>query len=211
MQAVPSAKTRRRAVRLCEAEVRDADLLLYRRRAGDPAGQAICVAGRSDYCHVAIVAWELAEETESSFRVWVPRPLALQVVSWRGGIAPPLRDEVERWPGRIDWYGANDGDRWREFSRTGAVERMTDFVGCQYGWWSLWRVGLLHLAWLRWLVRPNLDDEANGSGPPFCSQAVATATRAGGVDPVRNAADRITEPGDLARSLFYGYRGTLVP
>ena len=37
------------------------------------------------------------------------------------------------------------------------------------------------------------------------------AMRAGGVDPVPNLADRLTEPGDLARSAFYEYRFTLLP
>jgi hypothetical protein len=69
-------------------------------------------------------------------------------------------------------------------------------------------------SWLpvvRWLVRPVTDDRANGAHPPFCSQAVAIACRAGGVDPVPNLADRLTEPGDLARSPFFRYRFTLVP
>jgi len=200
-----SLQQRRHAVRLRDAAVRDADLLLYRRRHGDPAGLAICVAGRSDYSHVAMAGWD-----------WDPavmhlRLSAIQIVSFRGGCKPRLRDEVERWPGRSDWYQANPDGRWPEFDRIEAVARMLQFVGCRYGRWALFRVGLLHLPLIRWLVRPNLDDAGNGSGPPFCSHAVAIATRAGGVDAVRNLADRITEPGDLARSLFYRYAGTLVP
>jgi hypothetical protein len=35
------------------------------------------------------------------------------------------------------------------------------------------------------------------------------ACRAGGVDPVPNLADRLTEPADLARSPFFEYRFTL--
>jgi hypothetical protein len=33
----------------------------------------------------------------------------------------------------------------------------------------------------------------------------------GGVDPVENLPDRLTEPADLARSPFYRYRFTLLP
>jgi hypothetical protein len=55
------------------------------------------------------------------------------------------------------------------------------------------------------------DDAADGR-PPFCSQACAYADRVGGaVDPVRNLADRLTEPSDLARSPFYAYLFTLLP
>ena len=42
-------------------------------------------------------------------------------------------------------------------------------------------------------------------------EAVSRACRRGGVDPVPNLADRLTEPGDLARSAFFGYRFTLLP
>jgi len=64
-------------------------------------------------------------------------------------------------------------------------------------------------AHVRLFVRPETDDAANGTHPPFCSQAVALACRAGGVDPVPQLADRLTEPGDLARSPFFAYLFTL--
>jgi hypothetical protein len=87
---------------------------------------------------------------------------------------------------------------------------MIEITGRRYGWWSLLWVAMVHLPVVRLLVRPDTDDSANGS-LPFCSQAVARACRAGGVDPVPNLADRLTEPGDLARSVFFRYRFTLFP
>ena len=53
------------------------------------------------------------------------------------------------------------------------------------------------------------DDDAS-TWPPFCSQAVSMADRQGGIDPVPNLADRLTEPADLSRSEFYEYRFTLI-
>jgi len=86
---------------------------------------------------------------------------------------------------------------------------MIRFTGTRYGWWNLAKAALRHMPIFRLFVRANTNDEANGS-PPFCSNAVAAACRAGGVDPVKMLADAATEPGDLARSPFYRYRFTLV-
>ena len=61
-------------------------------------------------------------------------------------------------------------------------------------------------------MRPETDDKAVDSRPPFCSHACAMADRiGGGVDPVPHLADRLTEPADLARSPFYRYLFTLTP
>jgi len=69
---------------------------------------------------------------------------------------------------------------------------------------------MVHLPWLRLVVRANTNDRNFSRRPPFCSQAVAMAERIGGrVDPVPQLADRLTEPADLARSPFYRYRFTL--
>ena len=88
---------------------------------------------------------------------------------------------------------------------------MIGITGKRYGWLSLFRAALLHLPVFRFLVQPDTDDLETPRWPPFCSQAVSMADREGGVDPVPNLADRLTEPGDLARSSFYRYMFTLVP
>jgi hypothetical protein len=87
---------------------------------------------------------------------------------------------------------------------------MLGITGRRYGWANLCRAALLHLPIFRFLVRPDTNDNGASTRPPFCSEAVAMAVRAGGVDPVPNLADRLTEPGDLARSAFYEYRCTLI-
>jgi hypothetical protein len=181
--------------------IAEGDLFLWR-RSHRLLSRAIAIFGRGLYSHAAMAARDLWGE-----------PIVLEVISWHGGRARPLACYVEEEPGRIDWLRANAEDRWPEWEPDAAVARFRKLIGCLYGWHNLWNVGLLHLPFIRWFwfARPQTDDQVNGRHPPFCSEAVAIACRAGGVDPVRNLADRMTEPQDLARSLFFEYQGTLVP
>jgi hypothetical protein len=179
---------------LARAKIRDGDLLLFRRNVG-LVGKLITVAGRSEYCHAAMAAW------------WNGRLMCLETIQGHGGRAVLLSTVVAEDPGRIDVYRANANRR--RFDRGRAVEGMIEITGRRYGWWSLVKAALVHLPVFRFLVLPDTDDQANGS-LPFCSQAVSRACRQGGVDPVPNLADRLTEPGDLARSVFFRYRFTLM-
>ncbi|MBU4398355.1 MAG: hypothetical protein KKE86_03365 [Planctomycetes bacterium] len=206
----------------CDArrKIRGGDLLLFRPRGF--VWRAIAVAGRSEYTHAAMAGW------------WSRRLMCVEMCI-RGGRALLLSNIVRRWPGAIDVYRANasgtglaGGTRrsgggtglargTRRFSRAAAVRAMIEITGRRYGWFNLFRAALLHLPLFRFLVAPETDDAADSAAchrlsqcpPPFCSQAVAMATRAGGVDPVPNLADRLTEPADLSRSSFYAYRFTL--
>jgi hypothetical protein len=180
---------------LAREKIRDGDLLLFRRRRGF-LGKLISVAGRSEYSHAGMAAW------------WNGRLMCLETVQWHGGWAILLSNLVEKHPGRIDVYRANANRR--RFDRLKAVDAMIEITGRRYGWLSLFAAAMVHLPFIRLLLRANTDDQSNGS-LPFCSQAVARAYRAGGVDPVPNLADRATEPGDLARSVFFSYRFTLIP
>lgn len=191
-----------RIARLAEVEplILPADLLLWR-GGDDPLSRMIRAGGRSIYRHAAMVGVR-KEGHELT---------VLEVKQWVGGREVPLADAVARYPSQIDVFEAAAGHRWPEFSRCGAVAHMRGFVGRGYGLWSLFCASLLHMPFIRLLVRPDINDYANGR-TPFCSQAVAIACRlGGGVDPVPNCADHITEPGDLARSAFYRYRFTLIP
>ncbi|MGA2621674.1 MAG: hypothetical protein ABSF26_29080 [Thermoguttaceae bacterium] len=174
--------------------IRDGDLLLLRRRG------IIAVTGRGEHSHAAKAAW------------WGNDLFCLEVREWIGGRAVTLSSQVARWPGRIDVYQANPDNRWPSYNRAGAVRAMRRLCGCQYGYAALVGAALLHLPVARWFVRPRLDQEAAEGSPPFCSQACSMADRlGGGVDPVENLPDRLTEPADLARSPFYRYRFTLLP
>ena len=138
-----------------------------------------------------------------------------EVVQWFGGRRRPLKEAIDQEPGKILWYAANAGQRWPEWDPQAAVRRFDGLIGCHYGYWNILKVGLLHIPIIRLLtfglLRQATDDQAGDNLAPFCSQAVAIAARAGGVDPVPHLADDCTEPADLARSLFYEYRATLVP
>jgi len=175
--------------------VRDGDVLLFRRGRG-LLGRMITVAGRSEYSHAAMAAW------------WGERLMCLETVQWHGGRAVLLSTLLEAAPGLIDVYGPRS--RARRFRRQDAVEAMIELTGRRYGWPALFAAAMLHLPFLRFLVRVETDDEADGH-LPFCSQAVAWAYRRGGLDPVPNLADRLTEPGDLARSAALQYRFTIAP
>jgi hypothetical protein len=174
-------------------KIHDGDLLLFRRQHW-PFSRMIAAVGRSEYSHAAMAAW------------WNGRLMCLETVQGRGGRAVLLSNLVARWPGGIDVYAPNATRR--RFNRHAAVNAMIEITGRRYGWWSLLAAAVRHLPLIRFLVPPDMDDESNGS-LPFCSQAVARACRAGGVDPVPNLPDRLTEPGDLARSAFFRYRFTL--
>lgn len=174
--------------------VRDSDLLLFRRRG------LISIAGRGEHSHAAKAAW------------WGDDLFCLEVREWHGGRAVTLSSQVRHFPGRIDVYQANPGDRWREYDRRGATRAMRRLAGCAYGYWGVVAASLLHLPVVRLAARADLCDVENTARPPFCSQACANSDRiGGGVDPVPHLADRMTLPADLARSPFYQYRFTLVP
>lgn len=185
VQHVPYSEGRR--------EIRDADLLLFRSR--DWLTRAFAVAGRSKYVHAAMAGW------------WKDRLMCVEMTSG-GGRAQLLSNIVERWPGACDVYRANAARH--RFSRQRALAAMIALTGKPYGTLNLLRASLLHMPILRFLVPPTTNDTETSGLPPFCSQAVAMACRQGGIDPVPNLADRLTEPADLARSPFFEYRFTLV-
>jgi hypothetical protein len=188
---IPRTLVRYREVR---RQICDGDLLLFRRRG------AIAVAGRGDHHHAAKAAW------------WGEDLFCLEVSGGFGGRAVMLSSQVALYPARIEVFEVNPDNRWPQYDRAAAVRFMRRLCGCPYGYRGLLEAALLHLPLVRWWVRPDVDDEAFDRRPPFCSQACAMADRiGGGVDPVQHLADRLTEPADLARSVLYRYRFTLIP
>ena len=135
----------------------------------------------------------------------------MEVRELKGGRAVMLSSQVRRFPGRIDVFEANPDNLWPTYDRAAATRVMRRLAGCDYGYWNLVKAATLHLAFVRLVVPPDVDDDERDRNPPFCSQAVSMADRTGGaVDPVLNLPDRLTEPNDLARSPFYRYRYTLM-
>jgi len=175
-------------------EIHDSDLLLFR------SGGLIAKCGRGVHSHAAKAAW------------WGEDLFLLEVLQLAGARAVTLSSQVQRHPGRYDVYETNPGGRWPNYDRAAAARFMRRLCGCEYGYRGLAAAALLHLPLVRCLLRAEVDDKAADRRPPFCSQACVMADRiGGGVDPVEQLADRLTEPADLARSPFYRYRFTLAP
>ena len=189
------SNTTRQHIRYADVrrEIRDADVLLFRPR--DWYTRAIAVAGRSQYVHAAMAGW------------WNNRLMCVEMTSG-GGRAQLLSNLVERWPGACDVFAVIA--KPPRFARCRALKAMIAITGKPYGKINLCRAALLHLPIFRFLVPPDTDDAETTTWPPFCSQAVSLAMRAGGIDPVPQLADRLTEPGDLARSAILDYHYTLV-
>ncbi len=174
--------------------VRDADLLLFRRSG------LVARVGRGVHSHAAMAAW------------WDDQIFLLEVTPWFGGRAVTLESQVRRFPGQIDLFWADPDGKFPHFDRAGAVRLMKQLAGTSYGYRVLCRLAVRRLPLLRFFLPPETEDHHPSDPPAICSQAVAWATRVGGgIDPVYLLADHLTEPADLARSIFYRYMGTFVP
>lgn len=176
-------------------QIADGDLLLW--RPTSLLGRMIATLSRGPYSHAAMATW------------WGRDCLYLIDMVFTGGRAVTLSSQVSRFPGRIDWYRANPGWKFK-WDRMATVDRMRRRAGERYGFANLLRNVLSYSVLTRWLVKPNLDDLENGT-PPLCSQAISADYRGGGVDSVLGLADSWTTPNDLARSMFFELQGTLYP
>jgi hypothetical protein len=193
---VDETAIKRVALSQCATQIWNGDLLLFRGRG--LLSRLIGTAGRSHYTHVARVVW------------WRDTLFCCEVRELKGGRAVTLESQVRKFPGAIDVFAVNPENRWPEYDRDAADQFMLRLAGCDYGYWGVLQAALLHMPFVRFLVRPETEDAHCAARPPFCSQACVMADRiGGGVDPVPHLADRITEPADLARSPFYRYRFTL--
>ena len=182
------------AMRYCEARplLADGDVLLFRSRG--LIWSLIAVGGRSCYTHAAMAGR------------WRRRVMCVEMTGG-GGRAQALSNLVEQWPGKIDVYRAKGIP---SVKRLRALDYMIDVTARPYGSWNLARAAVLHLPLIRCFVSPSLDDSEDDCRPQFCSQAIASAYRSVGYDLVPNLSDRLTEPGDLARSAMLEYQFTLI-
>ena len=127
------------------AEIRDGDLLLFRRRG------LIAIAGRGDHSHAAKAAWWPAHGEKFS------ELFCLEVREWHGGRAVTLESQVRKFPGRIDVYAANANERWPEYDRTRATNFMRRLAGCDYGYAAVLAAAMLHLPVIRLAVRAEVE------------------------------------------------------
>lgn len=180
-----------------KASIQDADLLLFRGKG--IVSRFIRTFGRGKYSHAAKASWIKGEL------------FCLEVREWRGGRAVTLSSQVQKFPGQIDVFETN-AIKLPDYNRVKADDLMLRFAGIEYGYWDIIGTAFLHAWGIRLIAQANVDDEFVSKRPPYCSAACAIADRVGGgVDPVPNLADKITEPSDLARSQLYKYRCTLMP
>jgi hypothetical protein len=180
-----------RPLALVEDDILNGDLLLF--RGHGLIAQAIQWGGRSEYSHAAMACW------------WMDQLFCLEVREWVGGRAVTLASQVERYPGCIDVYRADHP----EYIRSTATDKMKSFAGCDYGYLAVLAAALTHLPFVRKWASRSKEAAEQWNSPPYCSQAIAIAAERAGVDPVPNLDDRLTEPGDLARSSLWDYWFTL--
>lgn len=179
-------------------DILDADLLLFRSQGF--ISLAIRMAGRGVHSHAAKATWHNG------------RLMCLEVREFKGGRMVTLASQVAKFPRRIDVFRANAGNRWPDWDRKGSDDYMTNLAGIEYGYHSLVLSALMHIPFVRFLVKPPTDDAVRDNRQPYCSAACAMADDwGGGVDVVPHLANWATAPSDLCRSLFYEYRFTLEP
>jgi len=176
--------------------IKTGDIFLW--RPSSSMGRAICAGSGSQYSHAGMAVW-----IQQPFEEW--RLYSMDMLVGPGGVMQPVNRMVERWPGLIDVYQSNTGDRWPEWNERGAAQYFMDhFLGLEYGSEGVRVIARTQIPILRWLFKVDHNDEAVAEGPPFCSHAVAAAAyQGGGIDPVPNRSPAFTWPGDLANSAFY--------
>ena len=140
-------------------KIRDADLLLFRRR--NWYTRVIAVAGRSQYVHAAMAGR------------WKDRLMCVEMTSG-GGRAQLLSNLVATWPGVIDVYDANA--LRQRFSREKALAAMIGITGKRYGWVNLFCAACCTCRCSDSWSRPIRTTTRPRRWPPFCSQAVAMPT-----------------------------------
>ncbi|HWB13327.1 MAG TPA: hypothetical protein VG826_29145 [Pirellulales bacterium] len=193
--------------------IRDADLLLFRRKPGSVIGKLIATSGRSDYTHAAMCVWWPSERVAGGGRPPLSESvlMCVEVREFYGGRAVTLASQVGENPGLIDVF-AIAGCAAEGYKRADAARHMLHFAGQPYGYGAIARAAAAYLPGVRFFYRTDDDDQQIDDSAVFCSEARVRADRlGGGIDPVPNLADRETEPGDLARSDVFRYQFTLDP
>ena len=133
----------------------------------------------------------------------------LELREFKGGRIRTIEHHVEESNGLIDVFSCNAGIRWPNFRPDIAVETMRFLADRSYGYWGVAKLGLRKVPGLWRLFEVSNSDIETGKTQPFCSHAVAWATRCGGVDPLPNLPSYLVTPGMLTTSLFYEYQFTI--
>ncbi len=151
--------------------------------------------GRSEYSHAWMFIW------------WNDALMIVELREWTGGRAITASAAVRERPSlAVDVYRPKYAGQ-EACEKT--INAMIRKAGKPYNYRGLLIAAAFRLPILNRFWQPSFNDEAKDGYPEFCSQAVSNALRAGGLDPVQNADDAMTEPGDLGRSVALDYLCTI--
>lgn len=176
----------------------DGDIALWRPNGRWGWSSYIARATGGPFSHVTgIVFWTQAD-----------RWMSCGYQESKGGYAEPLDVVISKWPGRIDVYRVNQ--EIMKPAKDCIAKRLTQDLGHQYQWWSIWR-----MAWpllpLMGLFTPQDSHErrvAKTSRAAICSEHVHRSFEACGISLVRGESGLI-KPNDIYRSAITDYVGTL--
>lgn len=126
-----------------------------------------------------------------------------------GGDISTLEHEAGKHGGQIDVFSPRQ-DLWPYANGDRAVDYMRRIVDNRYGYLGVFRLLFRKVPGLWRLYPLTVDDLAQTNGAPFCSHAVNTAWRIGGMmDPIPRKPDWMVTPNDLTWSLFFNYEFSL--
>lgn len=128
---------------------------------------------------------------------WHERVLVAEATGKHGVHVWPLSECIKKYDGRVALYKPT-ADARRRLDVDALHQNVITHLGVGYRTSSLFQIGW-HLIWSR--PRAMKDPERRPPKREFvCSELVAAAYRAGGVDLVKDVPDGFTTPGDLERS-----------
>lgn len=177
-----------------ESEIRDCDLAQY--RGAGWFSKSIQYATGGPHSHSALL-------TRNNGTVDVR-----EIREFRGGRMVPLRSQAEKHKERIDVFRPN-WHLWPFLDGQAVRDSMRVMCGKRYGYRGILRLAIQRIPLLWRLWPATVDDRAESDDAPFCSHAVATAYRIGGVDAVPRKPDYMVTPNDLTHSLLFSYVFTI--
>ncbi|MGA9116166.1 MAG: YiiX/YebB-like N1pC/P60 family cysteine hydrolase [Bacteroidota bacterium] len=168
--------------------IRDGDILLYRGRSR--TSRLIRHLTRSPYSHAGLAVW------------WNRRLMVMEAIG-RGVIVTPLSSSISAYDGRVELFSTREGIP--SPLRERIVLRAQDELGKEYALLGALLIGLRALLGMP----PGPGDRARRERAFFCSQYVAHAYNAAGLDLLPRAGDRFAAPGDIACSPLLQSAGML--
>ena len=193
-----SFKSREPRLTLAEATTRIQDQWLLQMRPASLVGRMIAGYGRGIHSHSAKLTWSGGRLRVLEFREFI------------GARDRSFEYHVNKYADRIDVYRLRT-DLFPDYDVAGANAVAWDLIDRdRYGYGGVLRAYLYHLPIINRWMEVDVSDLGPDKAHPFCSHYCSLVDRCGGgVDPVPELPDRITEPSDLSRSLLYRFAFTV--